>query len=476
LSVTGTSRQALFSATPAVILFGDVPKNSVKPDSVALTNIGDTTLFIDSVRVIGGQFSVLPNGLSALAVAGTQKYTVSFAPTSEGTQTGKVVFWHSGPSSHDTVHLIGTGTVPLFSAAPASLSFGAVLADSTKKDSVTVRNIGTAPLIISSVSSNDPELTVIPTSVTIAPSDSQKFYLTFSPLSQYFTRSDTLTFTHNATGSPARIFCSATGVGTLVDSVRAGWNMRSVPLLLGDYRRVSLFPASSSAFAYRGSYEIRDTLQNGTGYWIKFASPQTVQITGLPVARESIDVRANWNMVGSISSTIAVNTLASMPGGIVTSKFYSYSGSYVASDSIRPGHAYWVKVNQAGKLILTATPSIVPANWIRIELSPETPPDPPEAEISNLKSEIPDQFALEQNYPNPFNPVTFIRYSLPVTIHVTLKVYNTLGQEVRTLIDGAQEPGYKAAEFDASALPSGIYFYRLTAGSFSGTRKLILTK
>ena len=91
-------------------------------------------------------------------------------------------------------------------------------------------------------------------------------------------------------------------------------------------------------------------------------------------------------------------------------------------------------------------------------------------------SETPDVFALYQNYPNPFNPTTIIQYSIPEAAKVKLTVYNTLGQEVIALVDGWQDAGYKSVAMDASGLSSGIYFYRLTAGDFSGMKKMILIK
>lgn len=85
-------------------------------------------------------------------------------------------------------------------------------------------------------------------------------------------------------------------------------------------------------------------------------------------------------------------------------------------------------------------------------------------------------FELYQNYPNPFNPVTIIRYDLPSQSKVTLKIYNILGQEVVTLVDAVQEAGRKIVSWNASQLASGVYFYRLNAGEFSGVKKMLLTK
>jgi hypothetical protein len=81
-----------------------------------------------------------------------------------------------------------------------------------------------------------------------------------------------------------------------------------------------------------------------------------------------------------------------------------------------------------------------------------------------------------QNYPNPFNPSTTIRYGLPNRSHVSLTVFNTLGQQVSQLVNGEQEAGYHEVNFDASGLSSGVYLYRMQAGSYVETRKLLLVR
>jgi hypothetical protein len=88
----------------------------------------------------------------------------------------------------------------------------------------------------------------------------------------------------------------------------------------------------------------------------------------------------------------------------------------------------------------------------------------------------PGQLTLDQNYPNPFNPSTTIRYGLPQRSHVTLTVFNTLGQLVAQLVNGEMEAGYHEVQFGGSGLSSGVYYYRIQAGDFVQTRKLLLLR
>jgi hypothetical protein len=101
----------------------------------------------------------------------------------------------------------------------------------------------------------------------------------------------------------------------------------------------------------------------------------------------------------------------------------------------------------------------------------------PLSELVSVKiasSNLLTEFRLAQNYPNPFNPTTTIVYGLPHRSHVTLAVFNTLGQQVATLSQGEQEGGYHEVKFDGSALASGVYLYRLQTGAFVETKKLLL--
>jgi hypothetical protein len=96
--------------------------------------------------------------------------------------------------------------------------------------------------------------------------------------------------------------------------------------------------------------------------------------------------------------------------------------------------------------------------------------------VKEVRGDFPAAFALEQNYPNPFNPTTAISYQLSAVSNVSLKIFDILSREVAVLVDSEQPPGTYTAKWDAGGFISGVYFYRLQAGNFSETRKLLLTR
>ena len=98
------------------------------------------------------------------------------------------------------------------------------------------------------------------------------------------------------------------------------------------------------------------------------------------------------------------------------------------------------------------------------------------AQVNISNPNIPENYSLKQNFPNPFNPTTTIRYSIPKAVHITIKVYNIIGQLVATLIDEYKQAGNYEIKFNGSNLSSGVYFYRMQAGNFVEVKKLILLK
>ncbi len=116
--------------------------------------------------------------------------------------------------------------------------------------------------------------------------------------------------------------------------------------------------------------------------------------------------------------------------------------------------------------------SLGKANIMAIALNPDAV-----ASVNDpTYGKMPTQFSLEQNYPNPFNPMTSIRFTVPTTSFVVLKVYDAIGREVSTLANGTRQPGTYTEYFDASRFASGMYYYKISAGTFSEIKKMLFIK
>ncbi|MDZ7766081.1 MAG: T9SS type A sorting domain-containing protein [Melioribacteraceae bacterium] len=96
--------------------------------------------------------------------------------------------------------------------------------------------------------------------------------------------------------------------------------------------------------------------------------------------------------------------------------------------------------------------------------------------VDDDNEKLPLEYNLKQNYPNPFNPTTKIEYSIPEQSQVKIEVFNLLGQKIATLLDAKQNAGKHSVTWDASNIPSGVYFYQITVGSFINTKKMILLR
>jgi hypothetical protein len=173
------------------------------------------------------------------------------------------------------------------------------------------------------------------------------------------------------------------------------------------------------------------------------------------------------------ASTITTSTFTLMQGTTSVSGVVSYTGTtatFAPASSLLPNTLYTATITTGAKnLAGTALAS----NYVWSFTTT--------AAVNVVENSLaPQAFALSQNYPNPFNPSTRIQYSLEKTGMISLKVYNMLGLEVATLVNGRQEAGSYTVTFNTNTgtfgLPSGVYFYRLEVGSFVSTRKLILMK
>ncbi|MBI5021452.1 MAG: T9SS type A sorting domain-containing protein [Ignavibacteriales bacterium] len=411
------------------------------------------------------------------------------------------------------------------------------------------------------------------------------FQSTLLNMSQkYFWRVRSKNSAGNSDWSAIWSFTTGSGTSSMF-SFNGNWNLISLPMSI-DNPAVNLqFPfAVSNAYEYvpSGGYYSRDSLTLGKGYWLKFSSSNNTSITGQPITSNTIGVSEGWNLIGALSDTVPVSSVASSPAGIISSMFFGYNNGYLNSDFLIPAHGYWVKSSSAGSVIFSVpggqsekkinslTQMLQNSNRLILRDAEgreqklylarnlpaglsysffESPPLPPEGifdarfssnrfvEITNGTAEypvsiksavyplsvklesnspegtvllnidgknieqsnnssiildkepsffslvvkssasLPAQFTLEQNYPNPFNPSTMVNYQLPIASRVTIKVYNILGVEITTLVDGYKEAGTYTANFDvgsiASGLPSGIYLYKMNVNNSTYVKKMV---
>lgn len=171
--------------------------------------------------------------------------------------------------------------------------------------------------------------------------------------------------------------------------------------------------------------------------------------------------RLAYHSAGTSFDTIVYMNTASLPSGFGSRVVVNATNS--AKNNIAPDIA---SLNIAGGVIFPNSQN----TRILYDASGITPT----GIVKN--TEIPDKFSLLQNYPNPFNPVTYIKFTIPNNLFVTLSVFDLTGKEVARLINGELNPGSYTLDFDASKLSSGVYFYKLTAGEYSDIKKMMLIK
>jgi hypothetical protein len=607
---TYSGLQALFPASCQLssdtLLFGNVELSSSKIDSVTIKNTGTGSLVISSITSNNSSvFGVSETSTMTIGAGDSTRIHITFQPSSDGSHQGQIILVHNGSTSPDTVYANGIGissSIADLEFTPSSISFGTVEVLSNKVDSVMLTNTGTATLTISTIESNNSSVFNVTESgpLMIGAGDSTQIHITFQPASSG-EQEARITIAHD--GISALDTIHVAGIGHQENqfdlSINSGWNMLSVPVTVPDYQKTTLFPtAISDAFSFTNAYVAEELLDNKKGYWLKFGSAGTVYMVGDKRLEDSIAVETGWNLIGSISTSVATSAIEMMPSDMTLSSYFGYAGSYANADTIRPGAAYWVKADKSGVLILkpslSKTSKIDPfpdaLQYIRQNFSSLTildrnghkqtlyfgidndtpipverfvlPPRPPENvfdarfETSNGGSTVrtyssnpqqviqypviiqsdaypltiewriapevsscriiattddlssvtttlsgegsttidensqgrfvlslgtgdfsPVEFTLSQNYPNPFNPSTSISFSVACDGYTSLKVYDVLGSEVATLFKGtAKSSVIYSINFDGTNFPSGVYFYRLSAGNFIAVKKLLLMK
>lgn len=228
VTVSGTGLAPDFIKSVDAISFGNVRKGLQKTDSMTVTNTGTSNLLITRVISTNAVFTVTPTE-ATITPGGTLTYYITYEPTSDGATTGRIIFTHNDATSKDTVVVSGAGTSSKFAVTPLEFDFGNVINGTTKKDSMTITNTGTAGLIISSFVSTNPSFTVTAVNATMAVGASRKFEITFTPLAPGF-HEGYIRFTVNSTNIKDSVHVSGTGVG---NPVFASFSIKPSSLVFG---------------------------------------------------------------------------------------------------------------------------------------------------------------------------------------------------------------------------------------------------
>ncbi|HTO93407.1 MAG TPA: T9SS type A sorting domain-containing protein [Bacteroidota bacterium] len=313
----------------------------------------------------------------------------------------------------------------LISVSPLACSFGRVRVGMRDTLTLQVTNFGTADTLkISPVTSTNPRFAAAPPTLIVPPQGTRALGVVYTP-TRAAVDTGTLLVTGNDPASPL----------VAVPLSGEGYALSEAPTIVS----ITLVP---------------NTYYTARIVWLKSVEDTAGAVD--PATEYSL-----WRRVTTGGSTVW-EFMASVPAIGLSQYALDQSLPYVYNS----GAGWWtfmVAVRTQGLHTYYSLPDSIL--------------DPPLTGVSAASgSGAPGAVTLRQNYPNPFNPATTIEYGLPHAARVTLIVYNTLGQEVARLVDAVQEAGYHRATFDGTALPSGMYFCRLAAGSFVRTSRMLLLR
>ncbi len=289
-------------------------------------------------------------------------------------------------------------------------------------------------------------------------------------------------------------------------NVYSGWNLigsLSTPLVSSTVTSSPPGIMLGSFFGYNRGYAYADTLKPFRGYWVKVNQDGVLEFdTSETHLKQSIspatfphvhnltikDALGNIQLL-YFSNDKGIDAIEMPPppptelfdARFASNKFIEVFESEKSKESPLVLSSAWYPVTLSWSTLFHSQnfSLLIDGKEIELKGTGHTQVVNPASHIAlkySRQRELPAEFVLEQNYPNPFNPLTVIRYQLPVQSPVRLSVFNVLGQEVQTLVNEVQHAGFRQIEFDGTGLPSGIYFYKLQAGSYIATKRLLLMK
>jgi hypothetical protein len=259
-------------------------------------------------------------------------------------------------------------------------------------------------------------------------------------------------------------------VGTADVSVPTG---TLATLSSGNYRNLVVQPGATLTMQ-GGTYNFY-SISIKSGAKMFFAAASTVRVKD--VASADIDTAiepadGSGVKASSIVFYIAGKDAANNPS---SKAVVLGPGAKIAANIFVPNGTLWMKNNTVAQGAFIGKEQIIGKN-VKVTLASAFTGLTKQDESSGEELPLPESFAVEQNYPNPFNPVTTIKYTLAANSDVSLIVYDLLGREVAVLVNDRRPAGRYQVTFDGASLASGVYFYRLKAGEFISTKKMIFMK
>jgi photosystem II stability/assembly factor-like uncharacterized protein len=321
--------------------------------------------------------------------------------------------------------------------------------------------------------------------------------------------------------SPQFISISGDSIFSDTINIHAGWNLIgsiSRDVLVADIKQIPDSIVTSRYYGYKLSYTATDSLKPRYGYWVKSKSEGQLILSASSLSNlksstaddfsewNSLKISDNYNNEQTLyfsshktDCNIDLYELPPLPpDGLFDVRFGSQRNIEIISNNLSSEKSLPIEIQSNSnslkvewnifdddliyslmlsdkKTIILSGNGFTNISHLTFMVS-EVEPSQIILQVDRKNQAAPLSFRLGQNYPNPFNPNTNIEYRISKTEFVTLKVYDILGQEVATLVNDIKQPGEYSVSWNTEALPSGIYFCKISAGTFVDTKKMLLVK
>lgn len=514
LQGTGIAAVPIMSTDPSDLDFGNVTLNKVSDLILSITNKGASDLNITGIASVNSYFTVKGGTVQTIFPNQTKFIIVQFSPPFLGAQSDTLRIHSNDTNSNVTqIPMAGAGVsagIQEISIWPTELNFESVGVTQTKHLTLYVYNWGAANLSIHGTESNN-DVFVIESSSSfmVAPGDSQVVSISFNPRGVGL-QTGALTFMNNDSNeNPLVIYMNGVGVDHATPSLTRFFPSTGV-------RRQTLDVTFIGSNFVSGITSINagpDIIVNRVTVYQTDSLIANLTI-GQKATRGTRDFSVSILTKGSTSNALPftiLNQTPSRPGLLAPADndslwlyrpprpiSFTWNQSYDADldDTLRyeirlkgPGlnkSATVIRDTSFAWDIMSSLQDFTTYTWtvnVKYGSAVAASLDTFSLRTLGFASAVghnpdlaPTEYRLKQNYPNPFNPTTVIPYQLPRSEWVTLKIYDVFGREIVTLVNEKQPAGYYNVEFTGESWASGVYVYRLTAGTFREIRKFLLIK